>query len=54
MTIPFVFVDEGTLGTFEGGFSVNRKDFGIVGNFMEFLVGDEFEVKLYVPVEELH
>ncbi len=50
VVFPFTFTDQGTLAVFQGSLKVNRKDFGIEGNFMEFLVGDEFEVKIRVPV----
>jgi polyisoprenoid-binding protein YceI len=48
--IDFTFTDQGMSGRFTGKMQINRKDFGIEGNFMEFLVGDEFEVELNVPV----
>ncbi len=48
--LPFTFSDRGSTGVFEGELQVNRKDFGIMGNFMEFLVGDDFLVTLVVPV----
>ncbi|MEM8584713.1 MAG: YceI family protein [Bacteroidota bacterium] len=49
--IPFTFTSEGSqAGLFEGTFTVNRKDYGIEGNFWGFLVGKEVEVKLRIPV----
>lgn len=48
--IPFMFTDQGETAQFQGTLKVNRKDFGIEGNFMEFLVGDEFNVTIRVPV----
>ena len=51
MTIPFSFSQSGDTGRFEGTFTVNRKDFEITGPFFGFVVGDEFEVTLKVPVQ---
>lgn len=48
--IPFMFTDQGEIAQFQGTLKVNRKDFGIEGNFMEFLVGEDFEVDIRVPV----
>ena len=48
--MPFTFSSDEVVGVFEGSLSVNRKDFGIMGNFMEFLVGEEFKVLIKVPV----
>lgn len=50
VSIPFTFSDRGEAGVFSGTLQVDRNDFGIEGNFMEFLVGDDFEVKIVVPV----
>ena len=47
---PFTFSESGGEGIFLGTLFVNRKDFGIKGNFMEFLVGDQFSVEIEVPV----
>jgi len=51
--ITFKFVEE-TEGkaTFEGDFTVNRQDFDIEGPLISFMVGDEFDVSLVVPVEQ--
>lgn len=49
--IPFTFSNQGEEAVFQGTLQVNRKDFGIEGNFMEFLVGDEFKVKIRVSVK---
>lgn len=35
---------------FRGSMSVNRSDFGIDGNMMAFVVGEDFEVLIQVPV----
>jgi len=48
--IPFVFTGTESSGLFEGTFTVNREDYGIEGSFGAFLVGDDFEVTLKVPV----
>jgi len=48
--IPFAFIENGNEATFKGKFKVNRKDFGINGNAMGFMVGNEFEVSLVIPV----
>ncbi|MDW3191546.1 MAG: YceI family protein [Cytophagales bacterium] len=53
LSFPFSFSDSGDAGEFSGSFRINRKDFGIEGNFMEFMVGDEFEVKVRVPVSQI-
>lgn len=53
VSIPFTFFKQGNEAEFQGSLQVNRKDFGIEGNFMEFLVGDEFNVKIKVLVEEV-
>lgn len=53
LSFPFSFSDSGYSGEFTGSFRVNRKDFGIEGNFMEFMVGDDFEVKVKVPVTRI-
>jgi len=48
--IPFTFSEVGTKAVFVGKFSVNRKDYGINGNFFGFVVGKDFEVNLNIPV----
>lgn len=48
--IPFTFSEQGTKGVFAGKFKINRKDYGINGNFFGFTVGKEFEVTLNIPV----
>jgi len=48
--IPFSFSEQGNKASFTGSFKVNRKDYGINGNMMGFLVGDDFDVTLNVPV----
>ncbi|MEM9676003.1 MAG: YceI family protein [Bacteroidota bacterium] len=48
---PFTFTENGGSGLFEGSFTVNREEYGIEGPFIGFLVGDDFEVNLKVPVE---
>ena len=50
MTLPFAFKETDTGGLFEGNLTVNREDYGIKGPFMAFMVGDEFEVSISVPV----
>lgn len=37
-------------GIFKGSLVVNREKFGIEGPFISFMVGDDFEVNLTVPV----
>lgn len=51
ITFPFTFTDNGASGLFEGSFTVDREEFGIEGPFISFMVGDDFEVSLKVPVE---
>lgn len=51
ITFPFTFTENGSSGLFEGSFTVNREEFGIEGPFISFMVGDDFEVSLKVPVE---
>ncbi|MEM6877075.1 MAG: YceI family protein [Bacteroidota bacterium] len=49
--IPFTFSPDGSqAGLFEGSFTVNRKDYGIDGNFWGFMVGKDVEVSLRIPV----
>ncbi len=50
--IPFNFSQLANKANFAGSFKVNRKDFGINGNMMGFLVGDDFDVTLNVPVSK--
>lgn len=50
VSLPFSFQRNNEQGEFKGTLTLNRKDFGIEGNFMEFLVGDQFEVSITVPV----
>ncbi len=49
--IPFTFTRNADSGLFVGTMNVNREDFGIEGNFFEFVVGDEFKVDLEIPVK---
>ncbi len=51
--IPFVYTEDGNKAIFEGSFKLNRKDYGIKGNFMGFLVGEEFDISLKIPVSKL-
>lgn len=49
--IDFTFSEEDlNTGLFEGKLTVDRQDFGIEGPFVSFMVGNEFEVSLRVPV----
>lgn len=48
--IPFTFSEQGMKGVFAGKFKINRKDYGINGNFFGFTVGKEFEITLLIPV----
>ncbi len=48
--IPFNYSELANKANFAGSFKVNRKDYGINGNMMGFLVGDDFDVTLNVPV----
>jgi len=50
ISIPFEFSSKGNTGTFKGKFTVNRKDYDIMGPFMAFMVGDDFEIIIEVPV----
>ena len=50
VVIPYQFVANGRTGVFTGSFTINRKDYGIKGNTMGFLVGDEFAVSIKLPV----
>ena len=50
--LPFTFAQQGDTGTFKGSFTVNRQDYGIEGPFFGFVVGDDFDVTLTVPVRQ--
>lgn len=50
VTIPYTFAPGAGGGTFTGTFTVNRKDFGINGSMMGFMVGNEIEISLNIPV----
>lgn len=50
ISIPFQFTQQANKGLFIGQFRVNRKDFGINGNFFGFTVGEAFDIELRVPV----
>ena len=52
LALPFNFTLSGDQGLFKGTMTVNRKDFGIMGNMFGFMVGETFEVKLSVPVQK--
>jgi polyisoprenoid-binding protein YceI len=49
--LPFTFEPSADGGTFTGRMTVDREEFGIEGPWLAFTVGDEFVVKLRVPVE---
>ncbi len=51
VAIGFQFVSSKDKGTFTGSFKVNRVDFGIKGNIFGFMVGNEINVELKVPVK---
>ena len=51
VSFPFTFTPQGEGAVFEGGFTVDRQEFGIKGPFFGFVVGDEFTVTLRVPVQ---
>lgn len=50
ISIPFTFNESGNQATFTGKFNLNRKDYGINGNMMGFMVGNDYEVSLVIPV----
>ncbi len=50
VSIPFNYTENGGNAIFNGSFKINRKDYGIKGNMMGFMVGDEFVVTLNIPV----
>ncbi len=53
VTIPLTFSENGQNGEFRGSFTLNRKDFGIVGNFFgNMAVGKEIRVDLKIPVKK--
>ena len=52
ISFPFTFDRSGSTGVFEGTMVVDRHDFGIKGPLLGFVVGDEFEISLRVPVEK--
>lgn len=52
ISFPFTFRSSGETGVFAGTLVVDRQEFGIKGPFLGFVVGDEFEVSLRVPVRK--
>ncbi|MEN0004952.1 MAG: YceI family protein [Bacteroidota bacterium] len=48
--IPFTFEQQSTGGLFVSSFEVKRKDYGIKGPLMGFVVGKTLQVDLRVPV----
>jgi polyisoprenoid-binding protein YceI len=50
--IPFTYSETNGGATFAGTFSLNRKDYGINGNWLGFTVGEAFTVELRVPVRK--
>jgi polyisoprenoid-binding protein YceI len=52
VSIPFTFINKGKEAEFVGSFKMNRKDYGINGNMMGFMVADIFDVQLKVPVKD--
>ena len=50
VAIPFQFTEQNGKGSFVGSFKVKRKDYNIRGNSFGFLVGDDFDLTLNVPV----
>lgn len=50
ISIPFTFGKEGDKGLFEGGFTINRKDYGIKGPLFGVMVGNDIQIDLRVPV----
>ncbi|MEL7423299.1 MAG: YceI family protein [Bacteroidota bacterium] len=51
VTIPFTFTKNTNGGLFVGTFTVDRQEYGIEGPLLAFTVGDDFEIKLRVPVD---
>ncbi len=52
VVFPFNYVENGNKATFNGSFKIDRKDYGIKGNMMGFMVGNEFTVTLNIPVTQ--
>jgi polyisoprenoid-binding protein YceI len=53
VTIPFTFEITAQGGTFVGGLTINREDYGIEGPWLRgAFVGEEFEIDLRVPVKK--
>jgi len=52
LTIPFTFERTGEGALFRGHFAVNRRDYEIDGPLLGFVVSNEIEVDLRVPVVE--
>jgi len=52
VAISFQFVSSRDKGTFTGAFKLNRMDYGIKGNFFGFIVGNQIDVELKVPVKK--
>ena len=52
VVIPFSFSQAENKATFKGSFSLNREDYGIEGNMLEFLVGDIFDIDLRLQVSK--
>jgi polyisoprenoid-binding protein YceI len=50
--LPFSFIEVNGKSNFMGNFKINRKDYGIKGNLFGFVVGDEFEVSINLPVSK--
>ncbi|MDW3209653.1 MAG: YceI family protein [Reichenbachiella sp.] len=51
--INFTFSrQQSNMGLFEGIMKVNREDYGIEGPLISFMVGDEFEVRISLPVKK--
>jgi len=51
VAISFSFSEDEGQGVFKGDMTVNRQEFGIEGNLFGFVVGDDFEIILKVPVQ---
>lgn len=50
ITIPFAFSETNGKGIFTGKFKIDRKDYGVKGNFMASAMGGELDIELKVPV----
>jgi polyisoprenoid-binding protein YceI len=51
ISIPFTFEPQASgTSVLSGEFKLNRRDYGIKGPVMGFLVGNDFEVKIRVPI----